>query len=86
MESNYQKIINNALIGTTHVDLSTCKRIIEMDNPYCTFCYRKTDNEWYSKKGSDKYWAMMKSEPDVRLLSLDSIRILARQFPYVNIA
>lgn len=85
MKGYYQKIIDNAEIGTTHVCLGLCKQTIEMSNPYVTFCYRKTDNEWYSKKGGQKYWSMLKSEPNVMLISLDSIIILANQFPESDI-
>ena len=78
--SIYRRIIDNCPDGTTHVDLQRCMSVPEMKNPYIKFCFRKTRCEWYDRYGDDKLWKMMKEEP-CNVISIESLEILARQFP-----
>lgn len=91
----YNKILEQVADGTTHVDLSKCLHCIKsgdkLNNPYLKYFYRKTATEWYVRYGDgkpyskNKAWKMCtnKMEHSIMydLISLDSLKILARQFP-----
>ena len=91
----YNKILEQVADGTTHIDLNTCLHCLKsgdkLDNLYLKYFYRKTTSEWYVRYGDgkpyrkSKAWEMYtnKMEHSIMddLISLDSLKILARQFP-----
>jgi len=95
----YDKILEQVSDGTTHVDLSMCLHCLKsgdkLNNPYLRYFYRKTVTEWYVRYGDgkpyrkSKAWKMYTNKMENvfmnDLISLDSLKILARQFPEAQV-